>query len=97
MISLFSSDGVQLVWHEPGHDCHSECILLTVRRGGGTVMAWGLFGNITLTDSTMNGCGYTKILADKMTPSQQKLGRKGKFQCYNDPKRCQNHTRVSKE
>ncbi|MCI4393262.1 hypothetical protein PGIGA_G00155500, partial [Pangasianodon gigas] len=36
----------------------------------------------------MNACGYTKILADKMTPGLQKLGRRGIFQHDNDP----NHT-----
>ena len=35
---------------------------------------------------TMNACGYTKILTDKMTPSLQKLGRRGIFQHDNEPK-----------
>ena len=34
----------------------------------------------------MNACGYTKILADKMTPSLKKLGRRVIFQYNNDPK-----------
>ena len=32
------------------------------------------------TVAVSNACGYTKILADKMTPSLQKLGSRGIFQ-----------------
>ena len=90
-IHLFSSDGVQHVWREPGQDYHSECIVLTVKHGGGSVMIWGCMsakgvGEMTFIDGTMNACGYTKILADKMTPSLQKLGRRGIFQHDNNPK-----------
>ena len=41
---------------------------------------------MTFIDDTMNICRYTKILADKMTPSLQKFGRRGVFQHNNDPK-----------
>ena len=41
---------------------------------------------MTSIDGTMNACGYTKILADKMTPNLQKLGRRKIFQHDNDPK-----------
>lgn len=34
----------------------------------------------------MNACGYTEILADKMIPSLQNLGRRGTFQGNNNPK-----------
>ena len=43
-------------------------------------------GEITFIDGIMNACGYTKILADKMTPSLQKLGSRGIFQHGNDLK-----------
>ena len=54
-------------------------------------MIWGCMsakgvGEMTFIDGTMNACGYTKILADKMTPSLQKLGRRGIFQHDNNPK-----------
>ena len=56
-------------------------------------MIWGCLsakgvGEMTFIDGTMNVCGYTKIMADKMTPSLQKLGR-GIFQHDNDPKHTQ--------
>ena len=54
-------------------------------------MIWGCMsakgvGEMTFIDGTMNASGSTKILADKMTPSLQKLGRRGIFQHDNDPK-----------
>ena len=42
-------------------------------------------GEMTFIDGTMNACGYIKLLADKMTPSLKKPGRRGIFQ-HNDPK-----------
>lgn len=35
------------------------------------------FGEITFIDGTINACGYTRIVAEKMTLCCQKLGRKG--------------------
>lgn len=37
-INLFSSDAVLIVWHEPGQDYHRECIGLTEKHGGESVM-----------------------------------------------------------
>ena len=87
---LVSSDGVQHVWHEPGHDYHSECLVLTVKHRGGSVMIWGCMnakgvGKIIFI-YTIHVYGYTRILADKMTPTLQKLGRRGIFQHDNDSK-----------
>lgn len=53
-------------------------------------MIWGCtsikgVGEMALIDGAMNACGYSKILADMMTPSLQKTGRKGIFQHDNDP------------
>lgn len=45
---------------------------------------------MALIDGAMNACGYSKILADMMTPSLQKTGRKGIFQHDNDPKKTAN-------
>ena len=53
-------------------------------------MIWGCMsakgvGEMTFIDGTINASGSTKILADKMTPSLQKLGRRGIFQHDNVP------------
>ena len=86
----FSSDRVQHVWCEPGQDYHSECITPTVKHGGGSVMIWGCMsakgvGEMTFIDGTMNACGYIKIMANTMTLSLQKLGRRGIFQHDDNP------------
>lgn len=90
-INLFGLDGIQHVCHEPGQDYHSECIVPTVKHRGGSEIIWGFmsakgFQEITFIDGTMNSCGYTKIMSDKLNPSLQNLGRRGIFQHNNDPK-----------
>ena len=52
---------------------------------GGRVSAKGV-AEMTFIDGTMTACGSTKIQADKMTPSLQKLGRRGIFQRDDNPK-----------
>ena len=81
---MFGSDGVQRVECELGRDYRSECIVPTVKHGGGSVI-WACMrakcvGVIIFVDGTMNACGYTKILADKTTPSIQKHGKREIFQ-----------------
>lgn len=82
------SGGAHHVWSDHGQDYHSEC---TVKPEGGSVIIWGCMsakdvGEMTFIDGTMYPCKYTKILADKMIPSPQKLGRRGIFLHDNDPK-----------
>ena len=43
-------------------------------------------GEMTFRDGTMNVCGFTKILADKMTPSLQNLGRQEYSSMITKPK-----------
>ena len=43
-------------------------------------------GEMTFIDGLMYACGYTKILADKMTPNLQTFGRRRIFQNDNNPK-----------
>ena len=69
-------------------DYYSERIVPTEKHEGGSVRIWDCMsakgvGEMTCLDGTMNTCGYTKILAAKMTPSLWKLGI---FQHDNDPK-----------
>uniref|UniRef100_A0AAY5F5W5 Polyprotein n=1 Tax=Electrophorus electricus TaxID=8005 RepID=A0AAY5F5W5_ELEEL len=75
---------LQNVWCKYGQDYHSVHTVLTVNHRAGSVMTLGCtsaigVGEMTFIDGTMNTCGYTKILADKMTPGLQLLGRLGIF------------------
>uniref|UniRef100_A0A8C9UY38 Uncharacterized protein n=1 Tax=Scleropages formosus TaxID=113540 RepID=A0A8C9UY38_SCLFO len=70
-------------WHPENLACSlnwEHILFLTMKHGGGSV------GEMTFIDGTMNACGYTRILADKLTPSLQDLGRRGIFQHDNYPK-----------
>ncbi len=40
-INLFGSDGVQHVWRRPGEEYQENCVLPTVKHGGGSIMVWG--------------------------------------------------------
>lgn len=85
------SNVIQHVLHAPGQDHHSECVVLTVKHTGGSVMVRGRMGangvlEMTFIDVTMNAHVYIKILADKMIPCLQRLGSRGIFQHGNDPK-----------
>ncbi len=37
-INFFGSDGVKRVWRQPGDEYKDNCVLPTVRHGGGSVM-----------------------------------------------------------
>ncbi len=58
-INLFGSDGVKRVWWQPGEENKEECVLPTVKHGGGSVMVWGCMiaastGELQFIEGTMN-------------------------------------------
>lgn len=69
-----------------------QCILSTVKHGGGSVMVWGCFGNgrmgsIKKVEGTLKKEGYHQILMKHAIPSGKRLiGEKFNFQQDNDPK-----------
>lgn len=90
-INLFGSDGVQRVWRRPGEEYRDDCVLPTVKHGGGSVMVWGCMsaagtGDMCFIEGIMNSDMYCDILRQYMIPSLRKLGRKAIFQHDNDPK-----------
>ncbi len=58
-INLFGSDGVKRVWRQPGDEYKDNCVLPTVKHGGGSVMVWGCMsavgtGELQFIEGTMN-------------------------------------------
>ncbi len=40
-INLFGSDGVKRVCRQPGEEYKENCVLPTVKHGGGSILVWG--------------------------------------------------------
>uniref|UniRef100_A0A3P8Z4U9 Tc1-like transposase DDE domain-containing protein n=1 Tax=Esox lucius TaxID=8010 RepID=A0A3P8Z4U9_ESOLU len=90
-INLFGSDGFKRVWGQPGEEYKDNCVLPTVKHGGGSVMVWGSMsaagtGELHFIEGTMNANMYCDILKQSMIPFHQRLGHRAVFQHDNDPK-----------
>ncbi len=90
-INLFGSDGVQHVWQRTGEEYQENCVLPTVKHGGGSIMAWGCTsaagtGELRFIEGNMDYNMYCAILKQNIRNSLQKLGRMAVFQHNNDPK-----------
>ncbi len=90
-INLLGSDGVQHVWQRTGEEYQENCVLPTVKHGGGSIMAWGCTsaagtGELRFIEGNMDYNMYCAILKQNIRNSLQKLGRTAVFQHNNDPK-----------
>ena len=90
-INLFASDGLKHVWRQPGEEYKDECVIPTVKHGGGNVMDWGCMsaagvGELHFIEGNMNSNMYCEILQQDLIPSLMKLGCREMFQRDNDPK-----------
>lgn len=71
---------------------HPDCVLPTVKHGGGSVMVWGCFsfaggGDLYRIKGILDQKGYHSILKNHAVPSGKRLVGKGfVFQQDNDPK-----------
>jgi transposase len=93
--TLFRRAGKQWVRRRIGERYNPECILPTVKMGGGKIQVWGCFsyynvGPIKRVEGIMNGPMYRSILKTYMAPYLRQL-KKDKdvefiFQHDNDPK-----------
>ncbi len=87
-IYLFSSDSVKRVWWLQGEEYKDNCVLPTVKHGGGSVMILGCMtaagtGELKFIEGTMNANMYCDILKQSMIPSLRRLDSRAVFQ-HND-------------
>ena len=87
----FGSDGMQQVSHRAGDEYADKNVVPTVKHGGDSLMIWGCMsslcmGELHFIDGIMSAQMYCDILAKKMIPSLNDLGRGAVFQHENDPK-----------
>lgn len=92
-INFFNgSDGKINVWRNPKEEFATQCIVPTVKHGGGNVLVWGCMsatgvGDLHFIEQNMDAKLYHHILVRHLQPSARRLiGAKFIFQHDNDPK-----------
>lgn len=89
---IFGSKRAAYCRRKVGEKFKAECIMPTVKHGGGVVQVWGCFsydgvGSLTKIDGILKKESYHQILQHHAIPSGTKLiGRGFMFQHDNDPK-----------
>lgn len=69
--TLFPTTGRVYVWRSPGEEYKKECLLPTVKHGGGSVMVWGAIswrelGPIMAIKGKIKATDYEKILDEQV-------------------------------
>ncbi|HXS15321.1 MAG TPA: transposase [Candidatus Saccharimonadales bacterium] len=97
--TLFPSGGKLYVWRRLGEESKKECIVPTVKFGGGKIQVWGCFsyygpGPLYRIRGKLTGQKYREILKNNLAPYMKNLsGETGLeliFQQDNDPKHTSN-------
>lgn len=90
--SLFPTSGRVYVWRQPKEAFNPDCLLPTVKHGGGSVMVWAAIsrdslGPIVALHGRINSKDYLNILGDQVHPMCQTLFPEGDaiFQDDNAP------------
>src|SRR5688572_29993593 len=76
--TLFKSDGKTRVWRLPKEKYDIDCVVPTVKYGGGGVMVWGCFtweslGPLVRAEGTINSQKYIDILNNNLIPFMEGL------------------------
>ena len=89
---IFGSKRKTYVRRKPGKRLMDQCVMPTVKHGGGSVMVWGCFGNnkmgnVFKINGILKSEQYKSILVHHAVPSGLALiGQNFVFQQDNDPK-----------
>jgi transposase len=97
--NLFTSDGIQYVWREPGKRLDSRYLSSTIKHGGGNIMTWGCIsskgvGRLVFIERKMDKYEYVNILSNNLRESASEMGLEDfVFQHDNDPKHSSKHVK----
>ena len=76
--NIFGLDGRQTVWRQKHEAMKRECLKVTVKHSGGSIMVWGCMsanglGNLVRIEDNMYEEQYEKILDENIKQSAKKL------------------------
>lgn len=71
---MFGTPGVTYVRRRVGEEYNPDCVVPTVKHGGGSIMIWGCMaadgvGEMMLCEGRMNSTKYTEVLETALAPS----------------------------
>lgn len=75
---MFGTPGATYVRRRVGEEYNPECVVPTVKHGGGSIMIWGCMaadgvGEMVLCEGRMNSEKYTAVLETALAPSITKI------------------------
>lgn len=78
IFQIFGTAGATYVRRRPEEEYHQDCIVPTVKHGGGSLMVWGCMaangvGEISVCEGRMNAPKYIDLLSENLEASFTKL------------------------